>query len=124
MLKTQVWRFLVVGGLSTILNFSLFLTLYSYMGVQYMPASACGFIGGVIFGYCVNKSWTYEIQDGSDRYVLPYFGVYTVSLMIGLAFLNLQTNVLAVPPIPANVLTIGLTTCTNFLGTKFIVFKK
>lgn len=124
MLKTQLIRFLVVGGSATILNFALFLVLYKVVGFKYTVSSALGYIAGIFWGYFLNKNWTYEVQSLSDRYIFSYFFVYIVSLILGLNVLIFLTNILEIPPIPANCLTIGFTTFTNFLGTKLLVFKR
>ena len=55
---------------------------------------------------------------------ISYFIVYMVSLIISLLFLEILVNIAGLDPKIANLLTIGLTTCTNYIGVKKIVFNK
>lgn len=83
-----------------------------------------GFMGGVFIGYNLNKIWTFGVNDDKSGYIHRYFIVYTFSLLLGLGFLNFLVASLRLTPELGNILTIGLTTCTNFIGIKFLVFKK
>ena len=124
MLKKQFSRFIVVGVFSTIVNYSIFYILYEFASFYYTLASAMGFIAGVFAGYGFNLAWTFEAKGQYAQYIYKYYIVYTVSLFLGLGFLEFLVSALSVIPEIANVLTIGLTTCTNFMGTKFWVFKR
>lgn len=75
-------------------------------------------------GYRLNKTWTFEIKVTEENYVYKYYFVYTASLFLSLIFLDFLVSKLSIIPEIANILTIGLTTCTNFIGTKFWAFKK
>ncbi len=118
-------RFIVVGVLSTIVNYGVFYVLLRGFDVSYLIASAAGFLSGVGVGYRLNKSWTYAHQGRSSlALTMKYLAIYAVSLALGLAFLAELVNSLGLDARLANVLTIGLTTMTNFIGTKFWVFRK
>jgi ribulose-phosphate 3-epimerase len=119
----QFLRFCLVGGLATILNYSLFFLLYK-LGVNHLLASASGYISGVFLGFYLNKRFTFN--SDSRRYaveITKYFIVYTISLFLGLGFLQIQTNI-GMHILIANIFTIGLTTITNYIGCNFFVFRK
>jgi putative flippase GtrA len=119
------FKFLIVGGASTIINYGIFFVLYNYFQINYQLSSAIGYIVGALFGFFFNKYWTYESDSKQyHKEMLKYFLVYTVSLFMGLGLLRFLVVVLHLSPLIANVVTIGCTTITNFLGTKFIIFKK
>ncbi len=116
------FKFCIVGGASTILNYSVFFVLFKYIGVFYLLSSAIGYISGVIFGFYFNKIYTFEA--GSDQYISQggqYITVYTISLVAGLALLR-GLVYLGVPVLTANVVVIGFTTVMNYSGSKYIVF--
>lgn len=124
MITQQFLKFIVIGGVSTIINYIVFYALYEFGSINYVISSAAGFIIGVFVGYGFNKRWTFGVKERTKQYVYKYYVVYTISLLLGLGFLKLLVVVLGLVPQIANVLTIGLTTCTNFMGTKFWVFRK
>ena len=122
--KLELFRFIIIGVFSSTINYLAFYFLYNFFSVFYILASGVGFVAGVFVGYGLNKNWTFQIKEKKKQYVLKYLIIYLVSLFLGLFFLNFLVQILDSSPELANALTIILTTCTNFIGTKFWVFKK
>lgn len=120
----QMAKFIVVGVFSTSINYGAFYILYNFLSAHYIIASMLGFVIGVFAGYIFNKSWTFNIQEKSPQHIYKYYIVYTISLFFGLGFLKFLVTVMGLIPEIANLLTIGLTTCTNFTGIKFWVFNQ
>lgn len=120
----QFARFLVVGGFATLFNYATFYALLVGAGFHYQLASAIGFLFGIGIGYPLNKLWTYR-QKGpiSHKRKIGYLAVYLGSLTLSLVFLYVTVDLLDFDARMANILAIGLTTCTNFIGTKFLVFR-
>lgn len=124
MVKKQFLKFIVIGVFSTFVNYSVFYVLYNFLFFHYLFSSGVGFLAGVFAGYNLNKTWSFGIKEKSFEYVFKYYIVYTISLFLGLGSLYVLVNNLGILPEIANVITIGLTTCTNFIGIKIWVFKK
>ena len=122
--EKQFFKFIVIGLLSTVINYGVFYALYEFFSIYYILSSAIGFITGVFAGYGLNKTWTFGVKNSRSRYIHKYCIVYIFSLFLGLGFLNFLVTVLDFTAEFANILTIGLTTCTNFMGIKLLVFKK
>ena len=124
MIKKQLPRFIVIGIFSTIINYSFFYILLTYLSINYMIASAGGFFLGVFAGYTFNKSWTFEVQEKSSKKLIQYYIVYILSLAFGLVLLNIMVEWLGILPQIANILSSIEIICTNFIGIKFWVFRK
>jgi len=124
MIKQQFSKFVIIGVFSTIINYATFYIFYEFLKFHYILSSAIGFMLGVIVGYGFNKNWAFGVKGKNCRYIYKYYIVYTISLFLGLGFLKFLVSVLEIMPEISNFLTIGLTTCTNFIGIKFWVFKK
>ena len=121
----ELCRFIVVGSWSTIINYLLFYILFEILDINYLISSAFGFIAGVFFGYSFNRKWTFKVKKYKKRSeIISYFVVYMASLLISLLFLEILVNIAGLDPKIANILAIGLTTCTNYIGVKKIVFNK
>ena len=124
MLQKQFFKFLVIGVLSTLVNYLCFYVLFKHYLVYYLFSSALGFVAGVFVGYGLNKTWTFQVSKSSERYLHKYFAVYCISLLISILILKFMVSTLMFVPELANFVAIGVTTCTNFLGVKFLVFKR
>ena len=98
MVMRQAWKFIVVGGISTVINYAIFFLSYHYGQINYLVASAIGYVTGLSLSYIFNASWTFRQQSTSH--------------LIGNQIARL-----------ANIIAIGQTTITNFLGCKHYVFK-
>lgn len=117
-------RFLIVGGLSTVINYLVFLALFSNGWLDYVPASAVGFLSGVAFGYVLNKRWTFGVTARSTLGVVArYLAVYLASLGMGLMLIHGLVEYADIDPLIANAISIVFTTCTNFIGTRYMVFR-
>ena len=77
-------KFCMVGGVSTIINYSMFFGCYHYIGSHYLLSSAVGFCSGVIVGYVLNKIWTFKVDTQSVGQFFGYMGVYVLSLLVSL----------------------------------------
>ena len=121
--RRSLKRFLIVGVASTCVNYGTYLLTYLVLMMDYDLAFIIGFVSGVAFGYLLNRAWTFQVRSGAHRrYVWRYLAVYITSLLIGLILIRWSVNGLGVDPIIANLCTILVTTCINYVGTKFWVF--
>jgi len=121
----QLLRFVVVGLFSTAVNYAVFALLLYGLHLHYQLASAAGFFAGLVAGFGFNKNWTYqEANKATPLLWAKYVAVYGLSLLASLALLYGLVDRLGMDARLANLLGIVLTTCTNFIGTKFFVFRK
>ena len=124
-MKNQFLKFIIVGLFSTIINYGLFYLLLKMANINYLISSSCGFIAGVFGGFYLNKNWTYNDKNNKSNSLLwKYFSLYLTSLLISLIFLKITVDYSGLNAEIANLLAIIITTCVNFIGTKFMVFKK
>ena len=124
MIKKQFLKFVSVGLTSTVINYLVFYTLYSFFNSNYLFSSGTGYIVGVYAGFALNKGWTFEVEDNSIYFLVKYFITYTISLIISLILLRFFVITLGIMVEWANVIVIGFTTLANFIGTKYWVFKR
>ena len=108
--------------MSTVLNYGIF-WLFLALGTNYVIAAVAGYLVGLFFGYYLNRSWTFTsvAERKTDEFALYVF-LYLVSLAASISFLGILVGKFFMHPLVANVFAIGLSTVTNFLGSKFLVF--
>ena len=91
----EMAKFVVVGILSTIVNYGVFVILFKLFGVFYVTSSIAGYISGVAVGYTLNRLWTFQsTSENRATEFIRYLGVYILSLLvsiIALRFLKLNS---------------------------------
>ncbi|HLD77285.1 MAG TPA: GtrA family protein [Rickettsiales bacterium] len=121
--STQFIKFCVTGLICTIVSYATFYISLEFFAIHYLIASAIGFISGIFVGYPVNRAWTFDAKHHNHQKILPYFMVYIFSIILSLIFLRIVVGYFGVDAKIAYILSIAITTCTNFIGTRFFVFK-
>lgn len=121
----QANKFIIIGGLSTLINYGVFFILFSAFEIHYLISAILGYIAGFIFGFIFNRSWTFvSIETKRLREFISYLLLYAASLALSMFFLKFLVAVIMLQPLHANIAAIGLSTTTNFLGCKIFIFKK
>jgi putative flippase GtrA len=127
MLKKQFGVFLIIGTLTVLSDYAIYLILLSTSLFSINLSKGIGFILGTIFSYVANKAWTFSYTGGLSksiyRFITLYLATLALNISINAMFLGIfegfeyyrQTSFLLATMISALV---------NFLGMKYFVFKQ
>jgi putative flippase GtrA len=128
-LRLQIIRFAVIGGLSVAIDGLVYVMLHARLG--HNQGKAISYIVGMIFGFFGNKFWTFESTQKSARepilYAMFYLFTLTVNVVLNSACLDWITRSGAqenVSQALAFLIATGTTTILNFLGLKYIAFRR
>lgn len=123
----QLIKFILVGGLSTLIDFSLYIFLtrfFSFWQAHYLWANFTGMIIASLINFLLNKRWTFK---SNGRKILHQYINFCIVLVFGLflyqALFGFFVAAMGWYDIIAKALTAFLVMLIRFQLQKFWVFK-
>ena len=128
-LGAQLFRFVLTGGLSAIVDFGLLVVGMNVFGFDHNIAKALSFIAGTTTAYLINRRWTFVAEPSKRRFaaVVALYGL-TFALQVGL-FAVLFPWALAtwgsqtVAQVVGFVIAQGVATTVNFIVQRSLIFR-
>lgn len=116
----QFIKYCFVGGLATIFDWGTY-SLLLYWNVEYLPATAEGFIIGIIINYIISKKTVFTTESKVGKYdLLLYFVIGLIGLFFSIALMYGFVDILSVNKIFARMITTAIVLIWNFLARKVI----
>lgn len=117
----QFFRFVLVGLLSTLLNF-MFYQLLNYFNIQIELSAVIAYIIGLICSFIFGKTWVFE--NNSDKIKKQFFKfilIYMTSLILYTLIISYFNDDYG--KTYSWLFAISISTLINFFGSKYAVFK-
>ena len=119
----QFLAYLVVGGLSTVVDLGGF-ALLRWLGLAVMAAAPTSFVAGTVFNYFASyvlafRRGLYERGEEIGR----LFAVAVVGLVLNTGFVWLFVR-LGIDPLLAKTIAVPCVLAWNFLGRRWLVFHR
>jgi putative flippase GtrA len=123
-LSTQLTRFVLVGGVAAIVDYSSYQALLA-IGLWVHLAKAVGFIAGTTTAYLINCRWTFQ-GLGSRAQFASVMALYGITFVVQVGMNAVMLALL--PPIRgeitcAFIVAQGMATCINFIVQRTVIFR-
>ena len=112
--------FVAAGGTATVINYALFALLY-WAGMNYLLASAIGYVSGIAVSYTINKLLVFTDSTTRSRQFLRYTVIYLIALVAQLGLLEIGVRV-GLGPLVANAIALVIVVVVNFFVIRRFVF--
>jgi putative flippase GtrA len=123
-------KFAIVGALNTILTMFIMFVLYEILTLNYWATSMLAVVIASVFSFFMNKYFTFGVKRWSIYMVIKFSVVITISYIFAYGIAKPAVNYLIgtgpqrISEILALFTGMCLFTALNYLGQRFLVFKK
>ena len=122
-MSPRVLRFLMVGGVTTAMNYVLLAGLV-HAGLHHLAAATVGWAAGLIVSFVLNKRFTFEVRSRADlREVGSFVGGYLLQLLLGLSVYAVLIDGLRLPLPAAFLINLVVVAAFSFLFMRRAVFR-
>ncbi|MDR3476705.1 MAG: GtrA family protein [Gammaproteobacteria bacterium] len=116
--------FLIVGGLTAVVYFSLFTLTWKWLNLDYKLALTISYFFAVSFQFITNRRVTFKSHDENIFYqALKFCGLLVINYLLTMVIVTWSVNRLALSPYLAILLSLMITVVTGFAISRLWVFK-
>lgn len=124
----EVISYLFFGGLTTLVNYIVYLPCYNLLHLSGALSNAIAWFAAVAFAYLTNKPFVFKSHDWSAKTVIPELTKFvgcrvgsglaeTAIIFVTVDLLDLNGNII-------KILTSVLVVILNYVSSKLVVFRK
>jgi putative flippase GtrA len=81
-LCAQIFKFVIVGGIATIIDFIIYYICYNYIGLNPLLANIISFSISVIYNFYASVKWVFDVDNSKNKKVI--FIEFIVFAVLGL----------------------------------------
>ena len=125
LIKTEAFKYLVVGGLTTLVNVLSYALLYSVLKIDVTISNIISVALAILFAYIANKIIVFKTNHIKDTiYEMAKFcGARLSTMIIEVGGVFLLYNILNIHPMISKIATQVIVVIVNYFISKFFVFK-
>ena len=127
LIAREEFRFLVVGGINTVVGYALFALLQLTAGhvIGYLGSLYLSYALAVTLAFVLHRRFTFRVTSGSVvRDFARFIGVYVVALALNTVVLPLLVELAGWNPLVAQAVCVVITTLVSYFGHKLFSFRR
>ena len=128
-MRKEVLRYLIVGGLTTVVSMVLFYgSTWTFLNgndpLQLQVANVISWIGAVAFAYITNRVFVFESKNPHIfKEIVSFVGSRVLTLLLDMAVMFLLATVLSINYNFSKLVAMVLVTVGNYVISKLLVFR-
>ncbi len=124
----QLFWYLVVGVLTTLLNAAVYYLLYRRLGVANVPATGVAWLVAVMFAFWANKWFVFSSKKLDWRTIAvemgEFFGCRLGTGLLDVAIMYVTVDRWHWYPVVMKIISDFIVTVINYLASKIYIFKE
>jgi len=125
-LHSQYFSFIIIGIISVSLDFILYLFLL-FLGLDTVISKSISFAVVIFFPYYANRKYTFNSSRSGPKVFVSFIMLNLVTLIVNVTSNEVSLHVLGTTQymiILSFIIATSVSALLNFLGMRYIVFKK
>lgn len=128
--RNELIRYFLAGTSGNIICYFIYYflrkrVLYHDSQFDIQLANLISFVINVVFCYRLNRKWVFKIEENnSGKEFIGYLSSQTIAYLFEVFLMFLLPSVLKINDKIAKIITLAFIGITNYLVSKFIVFRK
>lgn len=126
----EIWNYLVVGGLTTLVSLLTYLILTRTIlnvesSIQLQAANILKWVAGVLFAYFTNRKFVFKsTNENRWKEFISFTSSRVVTLLMDMAIMGIMVTLLKIYDLIAITISMIVQIVGNYILSKFFVFKK
>jgi len=119
-------RFLIIGGVNTVVGYGLFVMVQAVVGVHisYFGSLLLAHVGASLLAFTLYRRWVFRVEGHVTRDFLRFQLVYIVPLLANFLALPLLVELVGLNVYLAQALIVLVSSVVSYLGHKFFSFRR
>ncbi|OFX74486.1 MAG: hypothetical protein A2X12_02185 [Bacteroidetes bacterium GWE2_29_8] len=115
--------YLVIGGTTAVINFSIFTFLWNFEHINYQVSISISYILSVIFHFTANRRFTFKSHDRNlYKHLAKYLAMVLINYLITLLVMHIAVEIFKLSPYIGVIASIGTTVGVGYFLARFWVF--
>ncbi|MET1002510.1 MAG: GtrA family protein [Acidimicrobiia bacterium] len=128
LLADQRVRFVIVGGINTVLGYGLFVLFEFTIGdtIGYLGSLYASYVLAIVVAFALHRRFTFRVSGTGNVVIdfLRFASVHVVALVINTVALPLLVEIVGLEPLVAQAIVVVVTTLVSYFGHKLFSFRR
>lgn len=122
-LFVQIFKFVIVGGIATIIDWIIYYVLYNFAHIQPLIANILSFSVSVIYNYIASVKWVFDVNENKNKFrMLAEFLIFSIiGLLLSELLLWLGINKLNMNAMLVKIIATAIVMVFNFITRKLFL---
>ncbi len=123
--KEEVWNYLIVGGLTTVVSIATFGICSKVMALDLITSNILSWICAVLFAYYTNRLFVFKSKNKNiTKEFISFTGSRVLTLLLDTGLMVLMVKSMKIDELIAKIIVQFVIVIANYIISKLIVFKK
>ena len=124
-LLIQIFKFTIVGGIATIIDWIIYYLIYNFLKINPLIANIISFSVSVIYNYIASVKWVFDVnENNSKKKMFIEFMIFSIiGLLITELLLWLFINKLLINEMISKIVSTAVVMVFNFVTRKIFLEK-